>query len=295
MKRVWALLFILILVSWGCSAQPGQPGRPGQTGQSGQTEPGPEAKPALVYPEANTLEGRFSVPPGYERVAAGEHSFGEYLRILPLKPHGAKVRYYNGGTKSRDVYEAVVDLDIGTRDLQQCADAAIRLRAEYLFREKQYDDIHFNFTSGFTADYPRWRDGYRVAVRGNSASWVKTAAYSAEYEDFRAYLDTVFAYAGTLSLAKELDPVQPEDMQIGDVFIQGGSPGHCVIVVDMALNPETGERIFMLAQSYMPAQDIQILKNPDNTAISPWYALDFGDVLDTPEWTFKKGDLKRFQ
>jgi len=83
-------------------------------------------------------------------------------------------------------------------------------------------------------------------------------------------------------------------MQIGDVFIQGGSPGHCVIVVDMAHDPKTGEKIFILAQSYMPAQDIQILKNPSNAAISPWYSVDFGDVLKTPEWTFTKGDLKRF-
>ena len=43
------------------------------------------------------------------------------------------------------------------------------------------------------------------------------------------------------------------EMQIGDVFIRGGSPGHCVIVVDMAVHQETGEKLFMLAQSYMPA------------------------------------------
>ena len=46
-------------------------------------------------------------------------------------------------------------------------------------------------------------------------------------------------------------------MQIGDVLIQGGSPGHAVIVVDMAENPATGEKLYLLAQSYMPAQDIQ--------------------------------------
>jgi len=163
MKRVYALLLILILAFCGCSAKPGQ------------TEPVPTEKPITVKPQANTLEERFLVPAGYERVAAGEHSFGRYLRTLSLKPHGAKVKYYNGETKNRDVYEAVVDLDIGNRDLQQCADAVIRLRAEYLFKEKKYGDIHFNFTSGFIVEYSKWRDGYRIAVQGNSASWVKTA------------------------------------------------------------------------------------------------------------------------
>lgn len=281
MKRVYILILILYLVVLGCSAQP--------------TPPGPEPdRLVTVNTEASTLEGRFPVPAGYQRITAEEHSFGEYLRSLPLKPHGAKVKYYNSETKSRDVYEAVVDLDIGTRDLQQCADAVMRLRAEYLFKEQKYDSIHFNFTSGFPAEYSKWREGYRVAVEGNSATWVKTAGYSPEYKDFRKYLDTVFTYAGTLSLAKELEPVKTEDMQPGDVFIQGGSPGHCVIVVDMAQNPETEEKVFMLAQSYMPAQDIHILKNNDNKSLSPWYSLDFGDVLQTPEWTFKRGDLKRW-
>jgi hypothetical protein len=291
MIRVYAVLLILILALGGCSEKHGQL----EAEQPGQLEPEHKEKTAQINQEGSTLEERFLAPEGYERVVAGENSFGRYLRTLPLKPHGSKVKYYNGEIKNRDVYEAVVDLDVGNRDLQQCADAVIRLRAEYLFQEKRYDDIHFNFTNGFTAAYSKWRDGYRIVVQGNNTGWVKTGSYSAEYQDFRKYLDIVFAYAGTLSLAQELVPVKTEDMQIGDVFIQGGSPGHCVIVVDMAENLETGEKIFMLAQSYMPAQNIQVLKNPDNTAISPWYSLDFGDVLHTPEWIFNKEDLKRFE
>ena len=61
-------------------------------------------------------------------------------------------------------------------------------------------------------------------------------------------------------------------MRIGDVFIIGGSPGHAVIVVDMAVNPETHEKVFLLAQSYMPAQQIQLLKNNNDPDLSPWYS-----------------------
>ena len=283
MKLFLTMLMILGCALCGCSTP------------NGQLPPGSAEKTVMVNPTAAILGERFPVPDGYERVAAEEHSFGAYLRNLPLKAHGTKVKYYNGETKSRDVYEAVADLDTGSRDLQQCADAVIRLRAEYLFQEKRYGDIHFNFTSGFNAEYSKWQEGYRVVLRGNDASWVKKAASSTDYQDFRKYLDTVFAYAGTLSLARELAPAECEDMQIGDVFIQGGSPGHCVIVVDMAEKRETGEKIFMLAQSYMPAQDIHILKNQGSADLSPWYSMDFGDELHTPEWTFNKEDLKRFK
>jgi hypothetical protein len=49
----------------------------------------------------------------------------------------------------------------------------------------------------------------------------------------------------------------------------------------------------MLAQSYMPAQEIQILVNP-NEYNNPWYDLDFGDYLYSSEYTFTKNQLKTF-
>ena len=95
-------------------------------------------------------------------------------------------------------------------------------------------------------------------------------------------------------MSKEMQSVAVNEMKTGDVFIQGGSPGHTVIVVDMAVNSDH-KKLFLLAQSYMPAQDIHILKNPDDETISPWYSADFEGELNTPEWTFKKTDLKRFK
>ena len=80
---------------------------------------------------------------------------------------------------------------------------------------------------------------------------------------------------------------------LGYVFIKGGYPGHAVIVMDVAEN-ETGEKVFLLAQSYMPAQDMHILKNPNNPALSPWYSIDETQDLRTPEWTFSWDQLRRF-
>ncbi|UII34192.1 DUF4846 domain-containing protein [Fulvivirga ulvae] len=270
----------------------------GQTGGNSQATAGSigddHTEKPIINTEGNTLEARINTPDGFERVPVAEKSFGQYLRQLPLKPDGTMVRFYNGLPKPNfNVYTAVVDLEIGERDLHQCADAVIRLRAEHLWNQKEYDKIHFNFTNGFRVDYSEWMKGKRIAVKGNDVSWYQAGSPSNTYKDFWKYMEIIFSYAGTLSLAKELKPVKTDHLQIGDVFVQGGSPGHAVIVVDVATRPETGGKIFLLAQSYMPAQQIQILKNR-NEDISPWYSADFGEVLETPEWTFTNKDLKRF-
>ena len=250
----------------------------------------------IIFPTGTTINTRFAPPSDFQRIKTKEGSFAHYLQHLPLKADGAKVHYYNGAVKQVEgVYCAVVDMDVGTRDLQQCADAIMRLRAEHLYAEQQFDKIHFNFTNGFRADYKRWRNGERISVKGNKVSWYAANANSSSYKSFRSYLTMVFSYAGTLSLEEELESVAVEQLQIGDVFIRGGSPGHAVIVVDVAVHPKTNKKSFLLAQSYMPAQEIQILQNPDDPNGDPWYYSDFGDVLNTPEWTFGSENLRRFQ
>jgi len=249
----------------------------------------------LINPEGKTILERINVPDHFERIPLDENSFGYYLRNLPLKPHGTDVFMFDGQIKTNKVHVAVIDIDVGNRDLQQCADAIIRLRSEYLYARKLYGLIHFNFTNGFRADYAKWALGYRIDVKGDQAKWIRTDNTSYEYNDFRRYLDVVFTYAGTYSLAQELVNVEYRDIQPGDVFIRGGSPGHAVIVVDVGVNNSTGQKIFLLAQSYMPAQDIHVLINPSNPDLSPWYEVDlFTNKVITPEWEFGVDELQRF-
>jgi len=225
--------------------------------------------------QTDTLQMRIAPPPGFARVPVAPESWAAWLRGLPMKPAGAPVRLYTGAPKWRqDVHAAVVDIDVGTRDLQQCADAIMRLRGEWLFSAGRKRDIGFNYTDG---------------KRRNFASRRKT-----DYASFRKYMTLVFAYAGTYSLEHELKPVPLEDIQIGDVFIKGGFPGHAVLVADMAQNPETGEKRFLLIQSYMPAQEMHVLKNPAAADGSPWYPAAFEGPLVTPEWTFPEGALHRW-
>lgn len=245
-------------------------------------------------PEGMTLEMRYNTPNGFERTAADSVSFAHYLRNLPMKSADEEVTYYNGGKKPQGrVYLSVVDLPIGTKNLHQCADAVMRFRAEYLWSTGQHNEIHFNFTNGFRVDYSKWLAGNRMVVSGNKTYWSPVGARSNTYSTFWKYMELIFNYAGTLSLDKELPSRDFSDMQIGDILIQGGSPGHAVIVVDMCENESTGEKRYMLAQSYMPAQETQILINPENPE-SSWYSLNAKETIYTPEWTFYTSDLKHF-
>ena len=76
------------------------------------------------------------------------------------------------------------------------------------------------------------------------------------------------------------------------MFLKGGSPGHVVLVADVCENEE-GQKAFLLAQRYMPAQEFHLLKNPLHDE-DPWYyerEVEYPFV--TPEYTFHEGSLKR--
>jgi hypothetical protein len=228
-----------------------------------------------IHGPASTLATRIAPPEGFTRVEAAEGSSAAWLRGLPMRPENAPVLTHTGKPKWRqDVHAAVIDIDIGTRDLQQCADAIMRLRAEWLFSQQRDKEIAFNDTDGKRRRFASYR--------------------RQDHAGLRKYMDLVFAYAGTYSLERELRPVAPDQIATGDVWIKGGFPGHAVLVADMVENRDTGERRFLLLQSYMPAQDIHVLKNPNATDGSPWYAVPAGDEFVTPEWVFKSTALRRW-
>ncbi|HVW97984.1 MAG TPA: DUF4846 domain-containing protein [Mucilaginibacter sp.] len=233
----------------------------------------------------DTVQVRFKAPGGYHRVNVPEHSFAAYLRELPLKPPGTPTRTYKGEVAATDVYTAaVVDMSVGHEDLQQCADAVMRLRGEYLYSQKNFKAISFNFVSGFKCDYLHYAKGYRY----HGGRWILKAAPDYGYKTFMRYMELVFSYASTISLERETRAVaNPADVKAGDIFIHGGSPGHCFIVMDVVEN-NRHQKQFLLAQSFMPAQNIQILQYH-----SPWFSMEqrsdimYGELIN-------KNYLRRF-
>jgi hypothetical protein len=227
-------------------------------------------KPASV----NTYKQIKSIPlpAGFERVKTDSTSFSHYLRNINLKEQ-TTVYLYNGEPKRNQTAQyALLNISVGNADLQQCADAVMRLRAEYFFEQKQFNQIIF--------------------YDNNNTAYDFAAPYTREH--FDKYLNRVFGMCGSASLAKQLKPVNNfAAIEPGDVLIRGGFPGHAVIVMDVAINA-AGKKIYLLAQSYMPAQDIHVLKNPTNEDLSPWYEVNDDTVIQTPEYTFLQNELMRW-
>lgn len=210
------------------------------------------------------------LPDSFVRIKADSNSFTNWLRNISLKENKT-VYLFNGNAKANQLAQfAVLDISVGNKDLQQCADAVMRLRAEYLFATKRFDEIIFtdNEKGIYTFEQP----------------------YSKEH--FTKFMERVFGMCGSASLAKQLKPVSNFiNIQPGDVLIRGGFPGHAAIVLDVAINKD-GKKIFILAQSYMPAQDIHVLLNPANDNLTPWYEVNDDDKIITPEYLFYRNELK---
>lgn len=243
---------------------------------------------------SQTIQDQFLPPDGFHRTETT--LFGDFLRNLPLHDRDYPVHYYDGSIKpNHNTYVAVINQTIEKRDLQQCGDAILRLKAEFHFERQEFDSISFKLTNGFQFDFTTWSKGNRLTVNGNKTSWKKSATASVSRNTFDKYLTILFSYAGTYSLQKELKPINWQNLGIGDILIKGGFPGHSVIIVDMVVNPLTNEKRFLLAQSYMPAQETQILANPHSIDGSAWYSVNIkGALIETPEWIFKTNELMRF-
>ena len=235
-------------------------------------------------PVARTIA---SLPPpaGARRSALPASSFAAWLRGLPLRAAGTPVRLFNGRKKANQgVHHAVVDIDLLGRNLQQCADAVLRLRAEYLWASGQHGEIGFHLTNRMWVPWSRWSAGARVkVVGGRKTTWVP-GSRGRHHKALQRYLRFVMTYAGTASMAREMRHAKVADLAPGDLLIQGGHPGHAVLVLDLAARPD-GRRYILLGQSYMPAQDFHVLRNHRDPSLSPWFpvaALARG--LDTPQW-----------
>lgn len=249
------------------------------------------ANPWLAAESPDSIASRVPPPAGFTRVAIDNDSYAAFLRGLPLKAGHPDVLLWNGEARAdQSAHLAVIDLDLSEKNLQQCADTVLRLRAEYLYSRQQ--PMVFHLTNGEALPWSRYRDGFVATVPKKKIMWQKRSDSSASARvRFRDYLDTLFLYAGTRSLGYDMREQTTSPIEVGDVFLQPGSPGHVVVVVDVATN-EANERRFLLAQGYMPAQQAHVLLNPAHLD-DPWY-LAAGKKLATPDWTFEPVRRWRF-
>ena len=246
--------------------------------------------------DTSRLETRFDPPDGFARVAVVQGSFQAYLRDLELRTDRVQVLSYEQ-EELDSPSAAVAVLSVGTRDLQQCADSIMRLHAEWLWTEDRADDVGYHFVSGDLSRWKDWRKGERFRSRGSSLERVNGAKADDSHEAFERYLFHVFAYAATRSMAMDSDPVAIGDARAGDFFVQAGSPGHAVLILDIAEHAD-GRKVALLGQGYMPAQEFHVIHADGPAAIADvWFVLpaDADGIVDTPSWKpFTASDLRRF-
>jgi hypothetical protein len=200
--------------------------------------------------------GGISVPLGFSRVEVGEGSFGAFLRDFPLMKRGSHMRYYDGRLAYGQIFGyAVLDLPM-LANTEQCADAVMRMRAEYLWKNGHYGSIHFHSVSGLDQKY----------FGGN------------DRQKFEHYLRTVYGNSNTFSLRREMERKPLAEISPGDVLVYEspgpGVYGHAVLVVDVAINPRNGKKAVMLAQSSTPALTMHVIRNIFHPLRSPWVILD---------------------
>lgn len=251
---------------------------------------------SLIYKEGRTIKTRIKVPEGFKRILPEEQTFSHYIQNYPLKEASAEVINYDRNPYIfQQGHVGVLEVPVPSNGLQQCADALIRIRSEYLWATNRKEEIGFKFTSGHYCSWTKYAQGYRPKINGNNVTFSKTATPNDSKENFYKYLNLIYTYAGTYSLSQELKKIlNLSEVKIGDLLIYPGFPGHVMMVGDIIENLD-GERRFAFFQGNTPAQSVHIIKNISDTGMNPWYDLKDKTSLDTPIYTFSSFEMVRFK
>lgn len=227
-----------------------------------------------------SLASRFPPPRGAECVPLTAGSWGDWLRGLPMLPPGAPVRFAEGQPLPAlrlPWVAGVADLDV--RRHQECADTIFRLRLEFLRQAGRERELVVPTGGGDPLSWARWQQGFRLRLVGDRLRLVRDAAPDASRASFDRYLASVFLWCGTYSLEEMSRPVPPAQLAVGDILVRPGSPGHAVLIADLARTPN-GRLHALILQGHMPAQSAQISRASLRGA---WYPLDFARPLDLPD------------
>jgi hypothetical protein len=240
--------------------------------------------------QAETVAEAFPPPRG--AMLAPDDAFGAWLARRELHPRDHPVRTHAGAPvappHAPPASRALV-FPLMKGDLQQCADSAYRLRARFL-RESGAAEITFHATNGQALPWARWAAGERTRLEGQRLVWVP-GRRGADEAAWESWLREVFVYAGTRSLAaRDTVPVDwSTGPRAGDVVVAPGSPGHAVVLLDVARRPD-GTWLAVVGEGFMPAQDLHVHRGPE----SGWWVLDPEKGLELPWWPLPAEGLRRW-
>ena len=218
--------------------------------------------------------GAIPPPRGYERVPVPQGSYGAYLRSLPLQPKGSKLHLYSGQVAKRQILSAAIVEQPLLGKNEQCADVAMRLHDEYLWLQRDYENITHTDVCG----------NRRTYLGGDSRA------------DFEKYLMGVFEWCNTRSLYEETDSIAFMEVMPGDVLVHltrpGDRYGHAVVVADVARN-RCGDIAILCIEGNTPARQKHVVRNL-NPIRNPWHIIRPGThTIRFIKSRFYPGEMRR--
>ncbi|EMO58892.1 hypothetical protein LEP1GSC161_0904 [Leptospira santarosai str. CBC1416] len=183
------------------------------------------------------------------RVRFEKDSFPDFVQNLPLKSEPTLWTYKGQNIIRRYDTIAVLDIPLLFKDdLEQCADYAMRIWAEY---HKQRNSLN----RLYLFDY-----------NGNRNDFSKSGL------SYSSFLKKTFSFSNSFSLKKGGKIVSEKDLRPGDLFVQNesGGIGHVSMILDLSENRK-GDRFFLIGFSFMPAQEMHIEKAPKTFGSQGWF------------------------
>lgn len=217
--------------------------------------------------------GDVPTPPGYQRIEAGD-SYTTFIRNLPLKPRGSRVKLYKGGNAHMQwLAAAVIDWPVLSNS-EQCADVTMRVRGEYLLSEKRYSDLCFTGV-----------DGKEYAYTGGSSR-----------DAFVKYMKNVYVKCNTASVYKETRQRSFKDVRPGDVLVypsrRKGMSGHAILVADVA-RTKSGKTAILCVEGNTPAREAHIVRSLH--PLHPcWHYIREGEDIWVSVFHFHPKELRHY-
>ncbi|MFH2055745.1 MAG: DUF4846 domain-containing protein [bacterium] len=218
-----------------------------------------------------------STPRQYHCDTLPLEQYSTFISALPLKPDTVRAQRYD----SRRAYECchdyrVVDLDfLFDADLEQCADMGYRLFAEYCYQKGKQELLDFRLQNGQRLSWLEWRSGKCLRYHAASDKHVvyQTAADS-NRASFDSYLRYLFTWSGSWAVLKYAEPVDPDNLQPGDMIVQNrtGGMGHLSIIFNICRN-QAGEKLYLIGSGWTPAQEIVIHRPAGGEGEGHWFTL----------------------
>jgi hypothetical protein len=206
----------------------------------------------LSFSEPPTVHD-IPLPQGYSRIAVARGTYGYWITRLPLKADNA-IRAFDGSLISNSGYSVfkVVNLPLLFRqDLEQCADFAFRLWADYHKNNDLLGKLYL-------FDY----EGNRRFFKDSGKS-------------YNAFLKWTMVHANSHSIKEGCAKIPVSEIKHGDMIVQNetGGIGHVSVIMDICSSPEN-KRLYLIGFSFMPAQEFHIEYARDGYGNAGWFSID---------------------